>query len=172
MNISLLSSSIAIVVSLTTAPGLQQAPVAAVHPAARSLTLIRSQTETIAERMPEDAYLLASSPTSRTFADLVGHIVDTNYGVCAGTQGLPNPRKGMKAEGAAADKATLVALLRASFDYCVPLFDAQVLPDKVGTDLLFVLTHTSEVKGIMAALAARHGVVIPNTETEKPAGRD
>jgi DinB superfamily len=69
-----------------------------------------------AELMPADKYDFKPTPQEITFAHLVGHIAQSNFGLCARISGAPAPQQTPVADTDGKDK--LVAAIRASFDYC------------------------------------------------------
>jgi hypothetical protein len=69
-----------------------------------------------AELMPADKYDFKPTPQEITFAHLVGHIAQSNFGLCARISGTPAPQQTPVTDADGKDK--LVAALKASFDYC------------------------------------------------------
>ena len=69
-----------------------------------------------AELMPADKYDYKPTPQEITFAHLVGHIAQSNFGLCARISGSPAPQTTPVADTDGKDK--LVAAIKASFDYC------------------------------------------------------
>jgi uncharacterized protein len=62
------------------------------------------------------------TPEVRTFREMVGHILDTNYMFCAALRGVANPVEGAPIEKAALDKAGLVEATKKSFDFCAEAY--------------------------------------------------
>ena len=69
-----------------------------------------------AELMPADKYDFKPTPQEITFGHLVGHIAQSNFGLCARISGTPAPQQPTIADSDGKDK--LVAAIKASFDYC------------------------------------------------------
>jgi uncharacterized damage-inducible protein DinB len=74
--------------------------------------LIRS-----AEQMPEAEYAFQPTPEVRTFGQLIGHVANAQYMICATALGETNPNT-ENIEEARTTKAALQEALRASFAYC------------------------------------------------------
>src|SRR5215472_5900929 len=68
------------------------------------------------EAMPADKYGYKPTPDQMTFGHLAAHIVASNYLFCSNTGDVPRPKteelKGTE------DKDTLVAAMKASFEFC------------------------------------------------------
>lgn len=87
-----------------------------------------------AEAMPADKYDYKPTPGQITFAHLVGHIAQSNMGLCARISGSPAPQQPPVADTDGKDK--LVAAIKASFDYCTEVLakaDDSNLGANVGT---------------------------------------
>jgi uncharacterized damage-inducible protein DinB len=69
-----------------------------------------------AEQMPEEDYAFRPTAEVRTFAQLLGHIINSHYTYCSTVLGEANPN-GRNAEEITA-KAEMVTALRDSFAYC------------------------------------------------------
>jgi hypothetical protein len=124
------------------------------------------------DKMPEDNYSFRTTPQVRTFGEMIAHIADVQTLLCA-------TAKGEQKRGNAAgktSKADLAAALKASFDYCDPVYDsmndadgAQMLKvfgrDKTRLGVLnFNTTHDNEMYGQMVAYMRIKGVVPPSSE--------
>jgi len=76
------------------------------------------QKNTIAavEAMPAEKFSYKPSADQMTFGHLVAHMIEANYGLCSGATATPAPTvKEVKDTDA---KDSLVAALKASFDFC------------------------------------------------------
>src|SRR5690606_21708057 len=71
---------------------------------------------TSAERMPEGDYAFRPTPEVRSFAELVGHVAESNYVFCAIMNGETAPAK--PTAWAQATKAEVQQALAESFTYC------------------------------------------------------
>ena len=134
----------------------------------RKLDLLRA-----ADRMPADGYGFKPTPDIRTFAELLGHIIDTQMGFCSAVNGQP---KNLKA-GAMTTKADLMAALKTSFDECDKGFDSMTdasakemlkagngQRSKLGT-LLYATLHDNEEYGYLAMYLRLKGLVPPSTDS-------
>ena len=89
-----------------------------------------------ADQMPEDVYAFKPTPKIRSFGELIAHVSDASYGICAlatsdKAQSFGNAEKTMQ------KKADIQAALKAAFVYCDAAF--QKLDDQSGretTDLM------------------------------------
>lgn len=122
-----------------------------------------------ADMMPEENYSFRTTPLVRTFGELIAHIADAQIAICSVAKG---ESKHGDAKGKTS-KADLVAALKASFDYCDPVYDsmtdesgAQVVKlfendrTKLGA-LFFNNTHDNETYGTMVAYLRIKGLVPP-----------
>jgi hypothetical protein len=66
--------------------------------------------------MPGENYGFKPTPEQMTFGHLAAHIVQSNYYFCANAGDVPQPK--MEDLKGTEDKATLVAAMQASFDFC------------------------------------------------------
>jgi hypothetical protein len=90
-----------------------------------------------AEDMPEENYTmkLGTTPEVRTFAAMLGHVINANYLFCARGKGEAMPNQTDFEKGAATmTKADLVKAMHAAVDYCGPVYDA--LTDATGMEMI------------------------------------
>lgn len=137
-------------------------------PAVVSYEQIRKRAVSMSELMPESGYKNQTAAEARSFGEVIGHTVDTNFGVCASVRKTDNPRKGQTTEAVVADKATLIALLNDSFTFCDPVFAALTPTSGADSNAIFVLTHTSEMLGLMGGYLRAHGLPMTNAEADRP----
>jgi hypothetical protein len=81
-----------------------------------------------AEKMPADAYSYRPTPDIRTFARVLNHVTEAQLHTCGALNGTTFDPKAVPPE--TADKETIVAALKASFDACDKAYaslDGQVL---------------------------------------------
>ena len=122
-----------------------------------------------ADMMPAESYSFRTTPQVRTFGQLVAHVADAQIAICSVAKG---ESKSGNAKGKTS-KADLVAALKASFDYCDPVYDsmtdasgAQAVKlfgndrTKLGV-LFFNNTHDNETYGTMVAYLRIKGLVPP-----------
>jgi uncharacterized damage-inducible protein DinB len=136
---------------------------------------VQSNLAGAAEKMPEEHYGFKPTPEVRPFGQHVAHIALSQYGLCSGLKGEPNPKKDEKEE-TARSKADAVALLKGSTAYCEPLVSglteaslAELVPmgpNKVAKGLipLALITHADETYGTMSVYLRLKGIVPPSTE--------
>jgi hypothetical protein len=123
---------------------------------------LKSNVIKAANKMPEADYGFRPSTMSevRTFAQVLAHIAESQFGTCASLRAEPNPMAGRSLEKELATKAAVLKALQDSFDFC----DAGVgrLSDSTASELVKVgrgeaaraaatvglLAHTSEMYGI------------------------
>ncbi|MBL8174112.1 MAG: DinB family protein [Bryobacterales bacterium] len=77
---------------------------------------VRNNILRAAEKMPEEEYAFKPTPDVRSFAQLIGHIADTQYLFCAPVKEEKKGPPGIEKSKTA--KADLVAALKEAFDYC------------------------------------------------------
>jgi uncharacterized damage-inducible protein DinB len=95
--------------------------------------IIKGYVTRAAVKMPEEHYSFRPAPGVRTFAQLIGHLADSNYRLCSVLAGQDPPRDA-GIERTATTKATLEQALAESFTYC----DAQyaAMSDATGTPIV------------------------------------
>jgi hypothetical protein len=81
---------------------------------------VKANILTAAEKMPDDGYAFKATPEVRSFAEVVGHIVEAQMRTCSAVLGdhktFEPVSKGSKAD--------VVAGLKASFEECNKAYDA------------------------------------------------
>jgi len=95
------------------------APPASTGPASevlRSYSSLKPNVIKAAEKMPEADYRYAPTPEIRTFARIVNHITEAQAHTCTTLNGTKFDASMVPSD--TADKATIVAKLKASFDEC------------------------------------------------------
>ena len=75
-----------------------------------------------AEKMPEADYQFKPTPDIRTYARIVNHITEAQQHTCSALNGTAFDAKTVPSD--TADKATIVAALKASFDVCDKAYGA------------------------------------------------
>jgi hypothetical protein len=124
-----------------------------------------------AEKVPDADYTFKPAPESRTFGEVVTHIATIQGALCGAAKG-----EDKKIDGAKTSKADAIAALKASIDYCDPIYDA--LTDANGLDaakmfgrdsnkftiLNFNVIHDNEMYGTMAVYLRAKGLVPPSSE--------
>lgn len=134
-----------------------------------------------AEMMPDADYGFQPAPdqTVRSFGGLVGHIANANFSYCSRVKGEANPNRENFEK--AADKAAIVAGIKAATAYCAPVYKAQTdatLTEMVamgesqqpkGRILVGNMSHNNEHYGNLVTYLRLKGLVPPSTaRTQKP----
>ena len=95
--------------------------------------IIKGYVTRAAEKMPDEQYSFRPAPGVRTFAQLIGHLADSNHRLCSVLAGQDPPRDA-GIERAAKSKAALVTALSESFTYCDGQYAA--MTDAAGTPIV------------------------------------
>lgn len=124
------------------------------------------------DKMPEENYGFRTVPPVRTYGEMILHIADVQMALCGMVKGEQK-----KADTAGkTSKADIAAALKASFDYCDPLYDGMTDAEgaktvkmfghdtsKLGV-LNFNIAHDNEMYGQMVAYMRIKGQVPPSSE--------
>jgi len=134
--------------------------------------MIKDSVLRAAEKMPAENYSFRTVPEVRTFGQMIAHIADAQFRMCATVKGeTVNTNAGSKTA-----KADLVAALTASFDYCDPVYAS--MTDAAGAEkirwarwdmsklglLNWNISHDNEMYGILGAFLRLKGIVPPSSE--------
>jgi hypothetical protein len=128
--------------------------------------------------MPEADYTFkpGSTPEARTYAQVIAHIAQTQFGQCSGLNGAPNPMAGKQLEQELKTKADVTKALAESFALCDTAFanvtDANATemvkqgPNEVtrAASLYGVLVHGNEMAGTAYVYLRSKNIVPPSTE--------
>jgi uncharacterized damage-inducible protein DinB len=131
-----------------------------------------------AEKMPEADYTFkpGSTPEARTYAQVIAHIAQAQFGQCSGLKGVPNPMAGKQLEQELKTKAEVTKALADSFAMCDELFanvtDASATEMvKAGQNeqtraasLYGVIVHGNELAGTAYVYLRSKNIVPPSTE--------
>ena len=131
-----------------------------------------------AEKVPEDLYAFKPTPEVRSLGQLIGHIADANFNICAAGSGEKPPANG-GIEKTVTSKAALQKALAESFAFCEKVLAA--MDDKKGTDsvkfftgptprlmvLAFNNSHDYEHYGNLVTYMRLKGIVPPSSEPAK-----
>jgi DinB superfamily len=193
-----LTCGVAMVVSVVAVRGAGQAPAAPaaggaggrqgqpppahlVEEVQRMFTPLHANILRAAEQFPEDKYTWQPTPDVRSWARLIGHLVDDNNGACfmlAGVAERPamvDTPNSVESGANKKSKADLVALFRASVDLCVKAF-AAVTPSNMtepsggrgGSSKIGILmsntSHTNEHYGNLVTYMRLQGLVPPSSQ--------
>ena len=139
---------------------------------------IKTNFTAAADKMPEADYSFkpGSTPEARTYAQVIAHIAQSQFGQCSGLKGVPNPMAGKQLEQELKTKAEVTKALADSYALCDDLFanltDANVTemvkagPNEVtrAAALYGVIVHGNEMAGTAYAYLRSKNLVPPPTE--------
>jgi uncharacterized damage-inducible protein DinB len=141
----------------------------------RDYTGIRDFFIRAAEKMPEANYGFRPSPDVRSFGQVVAHVADDQYNLCAPAKGETRKAAYTEIENTLSKKADLVAALKEAFAYCDGAYDA--LTDTSGAEIVqsgkmrtrfgmlnWNLWHTWEHYGNVVVYIRMKGLVPPSSE--------
>jgi uncharacterized damage-inducible protein DinB len=131
-----------------------------------------------AEKMPAEHFGFKPAPEVMTYAGLLGHIIDVQYGFCNAVKRGPNPATG-KGLDKLTDKTTLLPAVKEAFTYCDDAFAG--LTDENALEMLtlgsganqrqvarasqltMVIAHGNEHYGNLVTYMRMHGIVPPSS---------
>ncbi|MGE3512036.1 MAG: DinB family protein [Vicinamibacterales bacterium] len=130
-----------------------------------------------AEKVPEDLYSFKPTPEVRSLGQLIGHIADSQFGICATAAGEKPPQSGI--EKSATTKAALSKALADSVAYCDKVIAG--LDDAKGMEVIkfftgptprlgvlaFNTAHSYEHYGNLVTYMRLKGIVPPSSEPRK-----
>jgi len=138
-----------------------------------------------ADKMPEADYSFkpGSTPEARTYAQVIAHIAQSQFGQCSGLKGVPNPMAGKQLEQELKTKAEVTKALADSYALCDDLF-AQ-LTDASATEMVKaganevtraaalygLIVHGNEMAGTAYVYLRSKNLVPPPTEGRGMRGR-
>ena len=134
---------------------------------------IKRNVSESAAKMPEADYSFRPTKEVRSFGELVGHLANDNYLICAETTGEKNPNS-VDFEKKTT-KANLVKALSDSVAYCDALYNTMTDAKAIETTMAFGrqarraegltlnVTHNSEHYGNMVTYLRLRGLVPPST---------
>jgi uncharacterized damage-inducible protein DinB len=139
---------------------------------------IKANFTAAAEKMPEADYSFkpGSTPEARTYAAVIAHIAQSQFGQCSALTGVPNPEQGKNLEKDLTTKAAVVKALADSFALCDKAFadvtDANATEMvKAGQNeqtraaaLYGVIVHDNEMAGTAYVYLRSKNIVPPSTE--------
>src|SRR5471030_1580867 len=139
---------------------------------------IKANFTAAAEKMPEADYSFkpGSTPEARTYAQVITHIAQTQFGQCSALTGVPNPMQGKNLEQELKTKAEVVKALADSYALCDKAFadvtDANATEMvKQGNNevtraaaLYGVIVHGNEMAGTAYVYLRSKNIVPPSTE--------
>jgi len=138
-----------------------------------------------ADKMSDADYSFkpGSTPEARTFAQVIAHVAQAQFGQCSAMKGVANPVQGKNLEQELKTKAEITKALADSFALCDDLF-AQTSDEnatqfvKIGQNevtraaaLYGLIVHGNELYGTGAVYLRSKNVVPPSTERAMGRGR-
>jgi uncharacterized damage-inducible protein DinB len=181
MRISRLASAIAVFALLALPLAGQMQPNAPANPLTTDALKTWSRVEAVllraAEKMPEESYAFKPVPEVRSFGQIIGHVVDSQNGLCSRVSGKERPQRAVEKTKTA--KADLVAALKEAGAFCDAAFEG--LTDANASEMvttygrqqarlfaLFGLTlHSLEHYGNLVTYMRLKGLVPPSSEPRK-----
>ena len=144
-------------------------------------TSIRRNLAEAAEKMPDESYAFKPAPQVRSFAELLGHVVNANFFFCAQAKGEKSPATANYEK--LSEKAALVKGLNEALAYCDGAYDATT--DANFMDMIKVVggpggetrrgamlgwntTHNNEHYGNVVVYLRLKGIVPPSTARPQP----
>jgi uncharacterized damage-inducible protein DinB len=136
--------------------------------------MIKGNLSKTAAKVPEELYSFKATPEVRSIGQLIGHITDANFSICAAAAGEKAPQTGF--EKGKTSKADLSKGLTDSIAYCDSVFAA--MDDKKGAEtvqffnrptpklavLFFNIGHCNEHYGNLVTYMRLKGIVPPSSE--------
>jgi hypothetical protein len=144
----------------------------------RSYTTFKNNFTAAAAKMADADYAFkpGTTPEARTFAQVIDHIAQAQFGGCSAIVGDPNPMQGKQLEQELKTKAEVTKALADSFAICDKAFaaltDANAMDSiKQGNNevtrvaaLYGVVVHGNEMYGTAAVYLRSKNLVPPSTE--------
>jgi uncharacterized damage-inducible protein DinB len=139
-------------------------------------TTIRQNLAEAAQSMPAEEYSFKATPQVRSFAEIIGHVVNGNFFFCSQAKGEPMPAT--QNFERVTDKAALVKGMNDALAYCDEVYNSttdanygQLItmagPAKKqasrGSVLVFNTTHNNEHYGNLVVYMRLKGHVPPST---------
>ena len=140
--------------------------------ARQTYAMVKGSILKAADKMPAEGYSFHTVPEVRTFAQMIAHVADAQFRMCGTVKGESPTQNALKKT----TKAELVPILKASFDYCDPVYAN--MTDAAGATkvkwfrwemsklgmLNWNISHDNEMYGIMGAFLRVKGIVPPSSE--------
>jgi uncharacterized damage-inducible protein DinB len=142
--------------------------------------LIKRNIKRSAEKMPEEHWSFKPTPEVRTYGQILAHIADANFMICASARG---EKRDPVIEKTKTTRTEIVQALDESFVYCDA--DYNGLTDKSAAEMVkffgrdrtrigalnFNVAHDFEHYGNLVTYMRMKGIVPPSSEPRPPAGR-
>ncbi len=165
----------ATVLMLSAAPASAQDAASPLTQAARvQFAMIKGNLSKTAAKVPEELYSFKATPEVRSLGQIIGHVADGNFSICAAAAGEKPPQNGF--EKGKTSKADLSKGLNDSIAYCDKVLAA--MDDKKGVEtvqffngptpkiavLFFNIEHCNEHYGNLVTYMRLKGIVPPSSE--------
>jgi len=138
-----------------------------------------------AEKMPEADYTFkpGSTPEARTYAQVITHIAQSQFGQCSGLNGVPNPVQGKNMEQELKTKAEVIKALADSYALCDKAFEGVTDANAIelikagqneqtrAASMYGVIVHGNEMAGTAYVYLRSKNIVPPSTERAQGAMR-
>jgi uncharacterized damage-inducible protein DinB len=164
--------------ALLSAPTLAAAQAASANPTTDAVKaqfgMIKGVLARTAEKVPEDLYSFKPTPEVRSLGQLIGHVADAQFSMCAAAAGEKPPTSGV--EKGMSKKAELTKALNDSIAYCDKIIAG--MDDKKGLEVVkfftgpsprlmvlsFNISHSYEHYGNLVTYMRLKGIVPPSSE--------
>jgi len=137
--------------------------------------MVKNVLARTAEKVPEDLYSFQPTPEVRSIGQLIGHVADAQFSMCAAAAGEKAPQSGI--EKSITSKAQLSKAIVDSNAYCDKVIAG--LDDKKGMEIVqfftgptprlnvlkFNIAHSYEHYGNLVTYMRLKGIVPPSSET-------
>jgi len=124
-----------------------QAPASPMQASIKSVfDMLKCNLSETAEKVPEDVWSFKPTPEVRSFGQLVGHIADSQFGMCATAAGEKPAQSGI--EKSMTTKAALTRALNDSIAYCDKVIAG--MDDTKGMEVTKFFTGPSTRLGILS----------------------
>jgi len=111
-----IAAAATVAAALTAVPLVAQGGDPLVKATQAQFGMVKGYITKAAEQVGEDNYAFKPTPEVRSFGQIIGHVADANYMICAAAAGEKAPAGGI--EKSATTKAALQKGLAESFAYC------------------------------------------------------
>jgi uncharacterized damage-inducible protein DinB len=139
--------------------------------------MIKGNLSKTATKVPEDLYAFKPTPEVRSLGEIIGHVADSNFAICAIAAGEKPPQGGF--EKGKKPKAELVKAMNDSIAYCDKVGAA--LDDTKGAAAVsffgqqmpklavfnFNIQHCNEHYGNLVTYMRLKGIIPPSSEPSK-----
>lgn len=116
------------------------------------MALVKGVLLKTAEKVPEPIWAFRPTPEVRTFGQIIGHVADSNLGICGAAGG--DKATPLNAEKSLTTKADLSKALADSFAYCEKI--AAGMDDKKGLETIKFLGGTMQARAMVLGFNNAH----------------